>query len=193
MGKQKGQPQCPCACTIYTGSVLGGNCHGASRRRGWEVIYRLAVHTHLSTCRSTCTCHAHRYMFQMCIFTSETFMPYSMLVPPFKCYYSMYYPYPGHSPKALERPRSGLGHLCDVFFSLPSNAKQLLVHCLWALGTPWGFFPSPASLTLSFFSCLPAFRLLLSTELWRALGSPPQGSASPQWMYSTSPPKLVKC
>lgn len=193
MGKQKGLPQGPCACTIYTGSVPGGNYHGVSRRRGWEVIYRLAVPTHLPTYLSMCTCHVHGCMFQIRIFTSETFISYSMPMPPFKCYYSMYYPYLGHCPKAFERPRSGLGHLCGIVFSLSSNPKQLLVHCLWALGTPWGFLPSPASLTLSFFSYMPAFRLLPATELWGAHGSPPQGSASPQWMCRTSPPKWVTC
>lgn len=55
-----------------------------------------AVHIHLSTHLSMHTCHVYRSMFQICIFTSETFMP------PFKCYYSMYYPYLGHCPKAFE-------------------------------------------------------------------------------------------
>lgn len=79
-------------------SALGGNYHGVSRRRGWEVIHRLAVCTHLATYPSICTCHVYRYMFQSCVFTSETFMP----VPPFKCSYSMYYPYLSHYPKAFE-------------------------------------------------------------------------------------------
>lgn len=108
----------------------GVNYQGVSRRRGWEVIYRLAVPTHLPTYLSMCTCHVHGCMFLIWIFTSETFMSYLMPVPPFKCYYSMHYPYLGHCPKAFERPRSGLGHLCGIVFSLSSNPKQLLVHCL---------------------------------------------------------------
>lgn len=83
-------------------SALGGNYHGVSRRRGWEVIHRLAVGTPLSTYLSICTCHVYRYMFQICIFTSEAFMPYSTTVPLFKCSYSMYYPYLSHCPKAFE-------------------------------------------------------------------------------------------
>lgn len=51
---------------------------------------------------------------------SEIFMSLLMLMLPFKCYYSMYYAYLSHCPRAFERPRLrwGLGHLCG-FFLLP--------------------------------------------------------------------------
>lgn len=164
-GSRRNGPGAPCACTVHTGSVLstGGQFPGGSRR-GREVIYQVAVHTPVSTCLPLCACHVPRHMLQICMLISEIFVSYLMPVPPFKCYYSMYYSYLSHCPKAFERPslRWRLGHLCGYFFSLYSNHKQLLVHCLWALRTS-DFLPFPVSPTLSFFSYLPA--LLLSGVL----------------------------
>lgn len=88
MRKQKGWPQCSCACSTPT-------AHGVKQKEGLGGDLQ-AVHIHLSTHLSTHTCHVYRSTFQICIFTSETFMP------PFKRYYSMYYPYLGHCPKAFE-------------------------------------------------------------------------------------------
>lgn len=162
VGKHKGGPRGSCARTVFAGSVLnaGGQFH-----RGWAgggagrwFTGRLYAHMDPSTYLPMCTCHVQGYALQICMLTSGTLMSYLMLMPPFKWYYSMYYSYLSHCPKTSERPRWGLGHLCGFFFSLSSNRKQLLVCCSWALRTPGGFLPSPGSLTLNFFSHLPALK-----------------------------------
>lgn len=189
MGKQNGQPQGPRACTgQYWGQLpwgeqkegLGGDLQAGC----WHTSLHPPVNAYLPCLQiHVPDTHIHLRDFYALLNVCASFYVLLFHILPLSWSLS----------QSLWMPRSGLGHLCDIFFSPSSNPKQLLVHRLWALGTPRGFMFSPASLTLSFYSCVPAFRLLPATELWRALGSPPQGSASPQWTCRTSPPKLDKC